>query len=328
MNMLNYSSLLHAAKVVEGFVVRTPVLESPLLNERLGFRLLIKPECLQRTGSFKLRGAYHTISSLSEAERQKGVVAFSSGNHGQAVACVARHFGIPATVVMPTDAPMMKRANTAAWGAQIITYDRVHENREEIATKILEESQAHLIKPFDDPRIILGQGTAMLEALEDCTLQDKLPHRVFVPCSGAGLLAGSSLAAAEYNVAVTACEPKGYQSVQAAFDAGKPAPAYTDFPTESALCDALLSPTVGTHCYPLIAENVDSAASVTESKVLNAMKFAWEYLKLVVEPGGAASLAVIVQQQKILAGKTVLALLSGGNVDAEVFARAIKTDYS
>ena len=315
--MLNFSALQQAARIVTDFVVRTPVLESPLLNEQLGFRLLVKPECLQRTGSFKLRGAYHAIHGLGKSARQKGVVAFSSGNHGQAVAYVARHFGMSATVVMPTDAPVIKRQNTAAWGATVITYDRVRENREEIAAQVLEETQGCLIKPFDDPRIILGQGTAMLEALEDCQAQDMLPSRAFVPCSGGGLLAGSSIASAEYGVALTACEPEGYQSAQAALNAGKPVPAYTQLPSASGICDALLSPVIGAHCYPPIAQNVDSTASITESEVIDAMRLVWQHLKLVVEPSGAASLAGAIQQRQALAGETVLALLSGGNVDAK-----------
>lgn len=320
---LNFSYLQQAAKAVSSFVVRTPILESPLLNDLLGFRLLVKPECLQRTGSFKLRGAYHAINSLSPTDRQKGILAFSSGNHAQAVACVAQHFGIPATVVMPRSAPMMKRQNTAKWGAEIVLYDTKTENREEIAAKILKTTQANLIKPFDDPRIVLGQGTAMLEALEDCKAQSMIPHRAFIPCSGGGLLSGSSLVTSEYGVALTAAEPRGFQSVQAAFNAGKPNPAYSVFPKESVLCDALLSPIIGQNCYPLVARHVDHAESVTEDTVLSAMKLAWEYLKLVVEPGGAAGLAAAIQQKKVLADQTVLVILSGGNVDAETFQRAI-----
>lgn len=320
---LDFQALECALERVTGFVVRTPVLESPLLNARLGFRLLLKAECLQHTGSFKLRGAYHAISRLSEAQRAQGVIAFSSGNHAQAVACVARYFGIAATIVMPADAPVIKRVHTEQWGARVILYNRSTEDREAITARLLKNSSARLIKPFDDPGIILGQGTAMLEAMQDCTAMNAMPERVYAPCSGGGLLSGSSIATAEYGVAMTACEPLGFQSVPAALKAGRPAPAYTDFPAQSDLCDALLSPIVGEHCYPLIARNVAHASSVEEDEVLDAMRLVADHFKIIVEPGGVAGVAAALQQKEQLSGKTVLAVLSGGNVDASVFMRAL-----
>ena len=307
-----------AATRVADFVVCTPVLESALLNEELGFRLLVKAESLQRTGAFKLRGAYHKVSQLAPAERGRGLVAFSSGNHAQAVACVAHHFGVPAHIVMPTDAPEVKREATARWGARLVLFDRQTQDREAIAAGVLAEQGGVLIKPFDDREILLGQGTAVWEALAQCRAMGAVPGRVYVPCSGGGLLAGSALAASGDGIPVTACEPEGFDSAGAALRAGRIAPAYDAFPEHSTLCDALLSPRVGEQCYPLIARHVDRAETVTDEDICAAMRVAFHALRLVVEPGGAAGLAVALRR-KTDRQDCVLVLVSGGNVDFETY---------
>lgn len=305
--------------------MHTPLLESPLLNEKLGFSLWVKPECLQKTGAFKLRGAYHFLATLTEAERKRGVVAFSSGNHAQAVAYVARHFGIPATIVMPGTAPRIKRENTKKYGAQVILYDPKTQNREQVAEEVMRDHPSILVKPFDDEKILLGQGTAIFEALQDCRQRGCFPRRIYVPCSGGGLLAGSALAASAYGIPLTAAEPQGFDSVGAALRAGEIQPAFKEFPKDSMICDALLSPVVGKQCYPLIAAHVDKAETVSEAEVLRAMRVAFHAFKLVLEPGGAAGLAVALRENCYSPGENILVILSGGNVDQALFTRAMTT---
>ena len=321
---LCYQEVAIARKRIAAVVRHTPLLENTLLNQRLGFRLLIKPECLQHTASFKWRGVSHVLSRLDLRQYNAGLLAFSSGNHAQAVARAAHHAGVPAIIVMPASAPKIKRNHTRAYGAEVIEYDPVREDREQIAAD-LQQQHPHklLIKPFDDPQIILGQATAMAEALEDAAAQHTRLDHVFIPCSGGGLLAGSCLAveaAQQVNTAletikITACEPKGFAAVPAALQAGQAKRLFTQLPNNSRLCDALLSPTIGQHCYAPIARSVSACASVNDTEVYTAMALVWEYLKLVVEPGGAAGLAAAMQTGRIKKNQTALVILSGGNVD-------------
>ncbi len=311
-----------AADRLASVAVRTPLLESPLLNDRLGCRVLVKAEMLQRTGSFKFRGAYNTISRLGEAGRRAGVVAYSSGNHAQAVAAVARILGIAATIVMPADAPAIKRRSTEAWGARIVPYNRYTEDREAIGLGIAAETGATLIKPYDDPRIIAGQGTAGLELAAQLAELDARPDAVLVPCGGGGLIAGVSTALADRlpGVPVHAVEPVGFDSTGRSLGAGARQRCDT---THASVCDSLLAPMPGEVTFAINSRTLAGSLTVEDSDTLAAVAMVFEYLKLVVEPGGAVGLAALLSGAYDAAGKTVAIIGSGGNVDPARFAEAL-----
>ncbi len=311
-----------AAERLSGVAVRTPVLESPLLNERLGCRALVKAEMLQRTGSFKFRGAYNAISRLPEARRRAGVVAYSSGNHAQAVAAVAKLLGIPATIVMPTDAPAIKRRSTEAWGAKVVPYDRYREDREAIGAAIAEETGATLVKPYDDPDIIAGQGTVGLELAAQLAELDAKPDAVLVPCGGGGLIAGTATALADRlpGVPVYAVEPVGFDSTGRSLRAGARQRCDT---AQASLCDSLLAPMPGEVTFAINRTTLAGGLTVADADAMAAVAIAFEYLKLVVEPGGAVGLAALLSAAYDAAGKTVAIVCSGGNVDPARFAEAL-----
>jgi len=305
-----------AAQRIKPWAVVTPLLESPALNERAGTRVFLKPEMFQRTGSFKFRGACNRIALIPEAERGKGVVAFSSGNHAQGVAAVAALFEIPATIVMPSDAPRAKIEGTRAYGATIVAYDRKTGDREAIAAEIQHKSGATLIKPFDDPFIVAGQGTAGLEmALQSAALGVTL-DRVFVPCGGGGLAAGLSLAlaGASPSTKVTAIEPENYDGMTRSLAAGsrQAAPANT-----LSIADALQAPMPGAVPFAVAKSNLYAAAPLNDEALARAVSFAFRTLKIVVEPGGAAGLAALLSGKFHEPGEAVGVLLSGGNADPE-----------
>lgn len=307
-----------------GVAVRTPLLESPLLNERLGGRVLVKAETLQRTGSFKFRGAYNALSCLQEEARARGVVAFSSGNHAQAVAAAAKLFGVPATIVMPADAPAIKIAATRAHGARVVTYDRWTENREEIGAAIAAETGASLVKPFDDPAVIAGQGSMGLEIVAQAAeLGVSHLDRVIAPTSGGGMLAGLALALEHLSprTALSAAEPAAFDDLARSLDAGERL-RNTD-PDARSLCDALLSPATGDITFPIMQRRVDCGYAVTDAEAKAAMAIAFHMLKLVVEPGGAVALGAVLSGKLELAGRTVCVVCSGGNVDPAVYAEAL-----
>ncbi len=311
-----------AAARLRGRAVPTPLLESPLLNDRLDGRLLIKPECLQRTGSFKYRGAFNRLAALDDAVRRHGVVAYSSGNHAQGVAAAARDWGVAATIVMPADAPAIKRRNTEAWGARVEPYDRNHEDREAIAVRIAAETGASLVKPYDDPFIIAGQGTVGLEIAQQAAALGVRPDAVLVPCGGGGLVAGTALALADRlpGCLVHAVEPAGFDDTARSLAAGT---RLGNAPGATSLCDALLAPSPGYLTFALNRTHLAGACTVDDRDVLAAMAAAFEAFKLVIEPGGAIALAAVLTDHLPLAGRTVVAVLSGGNVDPGVFARCL-----
>lgn len=311
-----------AAARLAGVAVRTPLLESPLLNDRLGGRVLVKAEPLQLTGSFKFRGAYNKIAQIPAADRPCGVVAYSSGNHAQGVALAAAKMGLPATIVMPADAPAIKQANTAAYGARVVTYDRLSENREAIGAAIAAETGATLVKPYDDPDIIAGQGTVGLEIAEDLTARDIVPDEVLVCCGGGGLVAGTSLALRERfaGLSIRSVEPEGWDDTARSLAAGirQAAPG-----GGAMICDALLAPTPGEITFAINRQTLAPGLVVGEAAVLTAMRWAVETLKLVVEPGGAVTLAALVAGLIPVEGRTIVLVASGGNVDPAVLARAL-----
>jgi threonine dehydratase len=316
------SAVIAAAQRIKGHAVRTPLLENSRLNERVGGRVLIKPECLQHSGSFKFRGAYNRLSQLDEAARRAGVVAWSSGNHAQGVADAARRLGIAATIVMPADAPTIKAANTRALGATIVPYDRRHESREAIATAIADERGAVLVPSFDDPHIIAGQGTVGLEIAEQARALGAAPESVLVCCGGGGLIAGTATALADAvpGARVYSVEPAGFDDTARSLVAGE---AISNDPDASSICDALLAPSPGSLTFPINQRLLAGGLVVTDDEVRGAMRFAFETLKLVVEPAGAVALAALLSGRIDAKDRTTAVVLSGGNVDPELFAKVI-----
>jgi threonine dehydratase len=308
-----------AAKRIDGLARRTPLLESPALNDKFGARLLFKAEVLQRTGSFKFRGAYNKIASLTEEERARGVVAFSSGNHAQGVAAAAGLFGIRAVIVMPADAPAIKADNVRAMGAEIVPYDRYSDDREAVARPYAEQGMA-LVKPFDDPLIVAGQGTVGLEIAEDAALMGIRLDAVVTPCGGGGLMAGIATAvkALSPDTAIWGAEPENFDDTRRSLAAGSRVSAD---PAGTSICDALMSPTPGELTFAINRCLVAGVVAVPETAIAAAMRDAATHLKLVVEPGGAAGFAALSSGEIALAGKTVAVVLSGGNVDLGLFAR-------
>ena len=307
-----------AAERLRSIGVRTPLLESEALNERAGGRILLKAECLQRTGSFKFRGAYNTISEIAA----RAVVAYSSGNHAQGVAAAARLLGKTATIVMPADAPAIKVENTRAYGAEVRLYDRATESREAIGAEIAARTGAALIRPYDDPRIIAGQGTAGLEIAEQIRARGLVLDTALVPCGGGGLIAGCALALTHAfpGIAVYAVEPAGLDDTRRSLEAGE---RVANAPGATSICDALLLPTPGELTFILNQKLLAGGLTVSDDEVRGAMAFAFRHLKLVLEPGGAIALAAVLSRKLVLEGRTVAVVLSGGNVDPALFTAAI-----
>ena len=322
MTLPTFADVLDAARKLEGVAVRTPLLRSEALDDAAGGRVLVKAECLQRTGSFKIRGAYNRLVRLTEAERPRGVVAFSSGNHAQGVAASARMLGVPAVIVMPADAPKMKVEATRAYGAEVVLYDRFTESREAIAARIGQERGAVVVPSYDDPYVIAGQGTVGLEAAGQLAEIDLSADVLVCPASGGGLMAGIGLAfeALSPSTRLFTAEPAGYDDHRRSFEAGE---RIALEPAGPSLCDALLAPQPGALTFAINRSRVAGGYAVSDDEALAAMAFAFRHLKIVLEPGGAAALAAVLSGQAKLDGRTALVVASGGNVDAEVFARAL-----
>ena len=317
-----FADVVAAAGRLAGVAVITPLVESPLLGERTGGRVFLKLETLQRTGSFKFRGAYNRLSQLSEAERTKGVVAFSSGNHAQGVAAAAKLLKIPATIVMPADAPRIKMENTKAYGAEVVAYDRKRQSREEVAAKLAAELGAVLVPSFDDPNIVAGQGTVGLEIATQAKAIGVALDRVLVPCSGGGLTSGIALAlsGASPNTRVFAVEPEDYDGARLSLAAGQRMAAPGKRET---IADALMSPAPGHIPFAILKACKAGAAAVPDEALLHAVGYAARELKLVVEPGGAAALAAVLSGAFDSRGKTIAIVLSGGNIDPDMLVRCL-----
>jgi threonine dehydratase len=311
-----------AAKRLAGVAVRTPLINAPVLDERLGARVFLKAETLQRTGSFKFRGAYNKISLIAPEGRAAGVVAYSSGNHAQGVAAAARLLDMRATIVMPADAPRAKRERTLALGAEVVLYDRNTEDRAAIAMKIVAERGATLVPPYDDPLIIAGQGTIGVEIVEDLARLGLKPEIVVVGASGGGLAAGISLGvkARVPSAKFYTVEPEGFDDTLRSFKSGQR--EHNDRMSGS-ICDALMSNTPGELTFPITQALIGSGMTASDAEVGRAVRYAFEELKLVVEPGGAIGLAALLAGKLDVKGKAVVGILSGGNVDVEMFAKLI-----
>lgn len=293
---------------------RTPLLADTPLDALTDARILFKLETLQQTGSFKFRGAYNRLAQLEEAQRRRGVVAYSSGNHAQGVALAARLLDIPATIVMPRDAPRIKLANTRALGAEIVEYDRDRESREDLAARIARERQAVVVPAFDDPDIVAGQGTVGLEIAEQCVELGAVPDDVVVPCSGGGLVAGIALAveARLPRTRVWAAEPDGFDDYRRSLAAGQ---RVRNERLSGSICDALMSPAPGEIPFEINRRRLAGSLVASDDEVRGAVAWAARRLKLVVEPGGAIGLACVQQARIPIQGRTVVVVLSGGNID-------------
>lgn len=312
-----------AARRLEGVIVRTPLLFSPELSERTGARVFVKPETLQRTGSFKFRGAYNRLVQIPEDQRSAGVVASSSGNHAQGVAAAAKLLGIPAVIAMPTDAPALKRERTLGFGAQVVGFDRSSEQGEDIARALAEARGSTLVPPYDDIGVIAGQGTVGLEIIEDLAALGLKPDVVAAAAGGGGLVAGIALAGKGRapGMRIVACEPAGFDDHARSFRSGV---REKNVATVGSFCDALLASLPGAMTFEINRNLVSGAAVVDDTEVARAVAFAFRELKLVVEPGGAVALSCLMEGRLgDIAGSTVVVVLSGGNVDTETFCRCL-----
>ena len=311
-----------AASVIAPYAVRTPLLSSPSLDALTGARVFLKPEVLQRTGSFKFRGAYNKLSLIPQDRRHAGVVAFSSGNHAQGVAAAAQLLGMKATIVMPSDAPLAKREKTAGYGATVVLYDRLREDREAIARGLAEKEGATLVPPYDDPQIIAGQGTVGLEIADDFSALGVVPDIAVAPASGGGLIAGTSLAlkARFPGCKIIIAEPAGFDDHAMSLKNGR---RESHSNKATTLCDALMAVTPGEITFAINGRLASEGIAVTDAEVGAAIAFAFRELKLVVEPGGSVGLAALLSGHIDARGKTIVIVLSGGNIDADLFARLI-----
>ncbi|MHA7876367.1 threonine ammonia-lyase [Roseivivax sp.] len=320
--MMDIDRIRAARARLNGQARRTPLLSSPFLDELAGRRVLVKPECLQHTGSFKFRGAWSALSALEPERRARGVIAFSSGNHAQGVALAARGHGTSAVIVMPSDAPRLKIENTRALGAEVVLYDRGREDRDEIGARLAEERGLTLVKPFDEPEVIAGQGTTGLEIAEDMMALGITRADVLVCCGGGGLTSGIALAceAEAPGLRVRPVEPEGFDDTARALATGEVTP---NARLSGGLCDAIITPAPGKLTFPIMQRLCGPGLVVREDEALSAMAEAFLRLKLVAEPGGAVALAAALYHGEELEGDAVVVTISGGNVDPAIFAQAL-----
>ncbi len=320
---MNLAMIEAAAARLAGHIRRTPMLSSPFLDDIAGRRVLVKAECLQHTGSFKARGGWAALSAMDAQPRARGVIAYSSGNHAQGVARAAREMGAPAVIVMPADAPRQKIENTRALGAEVVLYDRATEDRDAIGARLSAERGLTLIKPFDEPDVIAGQGSCGLEIAEQAAEAGVEEADVLVCCGGGGLSSGIALAleARAPGLRVRTVEPQGFDDVARSLEAG--AILRNDRGTGS-ICDAILTPGPGEITFPILGRLAGPGLAVSDDECLRAMAAAFNHLKIVVEPGGAVALAAALFHPAAVAGDAVIAVATGGNVDAAVFARALE----
>jgi len=320
---MNIKSIESAATRLVGHAVRTPLLNSPLLDAEFGRRIFVKAECLQKTGSFKYRGARAAISALSEDTRKRGVIAFSSGNHAQGVALAAREMGVPAAIIMPSDAPALKLANTRAYGAEVIEYIRENEDRDEIGLTLASERGLSLIKPFDNEEVIAGQGTCGLEIAEQAKDAGINGADVLVCCGGGGLTSGIALALEARSPSLRArpVEPENFDDVARSLIAGK---IQRNEKSAGSVCDAIMTPSPGKLTFPVISALCGPGYVVSDEDALRAMAVAFRRLKIVIEPGGAVALAAALYHAE--STKDLIVVASGGNADPAILARALTYD--
>lgn len=320
---MNIGMIEAAAGRLKGHVVRTPLLSSPFLDEIAGRRVLVKPECLQPIGSFKLRGGWSALSALPPDVRAKGVIAFSSGNHAQGVAFAARAMGAPCVILMPSDAPRVKIDNTRALGAEVVLYDRATGDRDAIGAALAEERGLTLVKPFDEPLVIAGQGTTGLEIAEQSAEAGVTAGDVLVPCGGGGLSSGIALAleARSPGLRARTVEPEGFDDVARSLASGK---IERNARMTGTICDAIVTPSPGEITFPILSRLCGPGIAVSEDEAMAAMAAAFNRLHIVLEPGGAVALAAALYRAGEMAGDAVIVVASGGNVDLAVYRKAME----
>ncbi len=312
-----------AAKRLATIVTRTPVLESQIVNELLGCRILIKAECLQRTGSFKVRGAYNKIAQIPDEIRKRGVVAYSSGNHAQGVARAAKLLGIPARIVMPADAPKVKMDNTRRDGAIVVPYERKNANRVAISEGLVAETGGTMVPPYNDPDIMAGQGTLGLEFAEQVKAMGTQLDMLLGPCSGGGMIGGCALAfrGLSPETQIYCVEPEGYDDMARSLKAGSRVELTT---SPGSICDGLLVEAPGTITFEVLKTHLAGGFVVSDAMVEKAVKLAFDEYKAVIEPSGAIGLAAIMAEPETFKGRTIGIIATGGNVDADAFSRMIR----
>lgn len=320
--MTDIAMIEAARQRMNGEAIRTPLMSSPFLDEIAGRKVLIKPECLQRTGSFKFRGGWSAVSALEPEVRKRGVIAFSSGNHAQGVALAASLHGVPAVIIMPRDAPKIKIENTRAYGAEVVLYDRANEDRDAIGATLSEERGLTLIRPYDEPLVIAGQGTVGLEIAEQAQEAGIEKAEVLVCCGGGGLTSGVALAleARAPGLKVRTAEPENFDDVARSLASGK---IERNAALSGSICDAIVTPQPGNITFPILKRLCGAGIAVTEEEALRAMVLAFQRLKIVVEPGGAVALAAALFHGNELETDSVIAVASGGNVDSAIMADAL-----
>jgi len=317
---IDIATIEAAANRIRPHIFKTPLLESPRLNDFLGFRLLIKAEALQHTGSFKLRGATNAVWSLGDEVRH--VVAFSSGNHAQGVARAVTTRGINATIIMPADTPATKIEGTKAYGAEVVTYDRYSESREDIGAALSQKLNADLIKPYDDVRVIAGQGTVGLEIARQAAAMGIVPDALLCCCGGGGLIAGTSIALHAHfpDTKIWCAEPEFYDDTKRSLESGERQRAETE---KTSICDAIVTPEPGVLTFPINRTHLSGGAVVSDEHVLKTVATLFKHLKIIVEPGGAVAVAAALTGQIPKDAQTIVAVASGGNIDADMFKRAL-----
>ena len=317
---IDIATIEAAANRIRPHIFKTPLLESPRLNDFLGFRLLIKAEALQHTGSFKLRGATNAVWSLGDEVRH--VVAFSSGNHAQGVARAVTTRGINATIIMPADTPATKIEGTKAYGAEVVTYDRYSESREDIGAALSQKLNADLIKPYDDVRVIAGQGTVGLEIARQAAAMGIVPDALLCCCGGGGLIAGTSIALHAHfpDTKIWCAEPEFYDDTKRSLESGERQRAQTE---KTSICDAIVTPEPGVLTFPINRTHLSGGAVVSDEHVLKTVATLFKHLKIIVEPGGAVAVAAALTGQIPKNAQTIVAVASGGNIDADMFKRAL-----
>ncbi len=321
---MNIDMIRAAAQRIQGHARVTPMLTSPFLDDIAGRRVLVKAENLQHTGSFKFRGGWSAVSAMDEATRKRGVIAFSSGNHAQGVAAAATAHGAPSVIIMPQNAPKLKIDNTRTLGAEVVLYDRAGgESREEVGNKIAEERGLTLIRPYDEPQVIAGQGTVGLEIATQAAELGVTTGDVIACCGGGGLTAGIALAleAEAPNLRARPSEPEGFDDTARSLETGS---IQRNANETGSICDAIITPQPGDLTFPILQRLVGPGFVVSEDEVLQAMSLAFKRLKIVAEPGGACALAAALFHGDKIEGDAVVAVCTGGNVDADVFADALK----
>jgi threonine dehydratase len=321
----SFGDLLAARRRLGQLATLTPLIEHPILNARVGGRVLLKAENLQRVGAFKFRGAYNKIAQLDKAAYPGGVVACSSGNHAQGVAAAASLRGLKSAIVMPADAPRLKIERTKAFGGEVVTYDRVTEDRDAIARKICDARTALYVHPFDDPDVIAGQGTVGLEMMEQAAAIGAVLDMVLVGASGGGLISGVAIAVKEKSPAtdIWSVEPAGFDDLARSLKNGR---RERNASLSGSICDALLAATPGEMTFEVARRHLAGGLSVTDAEAKAAVRFAFRELKLVLEPGGAVSLAALLAGKIDVTGRTIAAVLSGGNIDPSLFADIIQDE--